>query len=68
MDWNAHIKELIAAGASVDDIAGHIGVTGNAVREILAGRTKAPRADAAFRLAALRPGVFGPSPSQEEAA
>ncbi|HHW4685691.1 MAG TPA: hypothetical protein ACQGQG_10450 [Xylella sp.] len=68
MDWKARIKSLIKAGATVDAIAAHMGVTPNAVREILAGRTKAPRADAAFRLASLTPDVFGPPATKQEAA
>lgn len=64
MDWKAHIKSLVAAGASIEEVAIRMGVTGNAVREILAGRTKAPRADAAFRLANLRPADFSAKPQE----
>ncbi|MGA6182793.1 hypothetical protein ACPEH1_16900 [Stenotrophomonas sp. NPDC077421] len=53
MDWKSQIQGLIGAGATVDSIAAGMGVTPNAVREIIAGRTKAPRADAAFRLARM---------------
>ncbi len=53
MDWKSQIQGLIGAGATVDSVAAGMGVTPNAVREILAGRTKAPRADAAFRLARM---------------
>lgn len=53
MDWKSQIQGLIGAGATVDSIAAGMGVTPNAIREILAGRTKAPRADAAFRLARM---------------
>lgn len=53
MDWKSQIQGLIGAGATVDSIAAGMGVTPNAVREVLAGRTKAPRADAAFRLARM---------------
>lgn len=53
MDWKSQIQGLIGAGATVDSVASGMGVTPNAVREILAGRTKAPRADAAFRLARM---------------
>ncbi|WP_315388715.1 hypothetical protein [uncultured Stenotrophomonas sp.] len=53
MDWKSQIQGLISAGATVDSIASGMGVTPNAVREVLAGRTKAPRADAAFRLARM---------------
>lgn len=50
MDWQKCISSLQAAGVSVDQIAGEIGVTGNAIREVVAGRTKAPRANAALKL------------------
>ncbi|KXB20318.1 hypothetical protein [Xylella fastidiosa] len=63
MDWKARIKILIDGGATVDSIAAHMGVTPNAVREILAGRTKSPRADAAFRLASLMPDMLGAAPT-----
>lgn len=53
MDWKSQIQGLIGAGATVDSIAAGMGVTPNAIREILAGRTRAPRADAAFRLARM---------------
>ncbi len=55
MDWKSHIEELLSAGATVNELAAGMGVTANAVREIRAGRTRSPRADAAFRLAAMRP-------------
>lgn len=58
MDWKSHIEQLIAAGATVQQIADRIDVTPNAIREILAERTKSPRADSAFKLAALKPGAF----------
>lgn len=58
MDWKSHIEGLISAGATVDLLAVGMGVTPNAVREIRAGRTKSPRADAAFRLAAMKPEQF----------
>lgn len=60
MDWKTHIKKLIEAGATPTQIADRIGVTANAIREIVAGRTKAPRADAAFRLASLTEADFAP--------
>lgn len=63
MDWKERIESLIEAGATVGSIAAHMGVTPNAVREILAGRTKAPRAEAAFRLVSLRPDIFGETPT-----
>lgn len=53
MDWKSHIEGLLSAGATVEQLATGMGVTPNAVREILAGRTRSPRADAAFRLAAM---------------
>ncbi|WWW34055.1 hypothetical protein V8017_13025 [Stenotrophomonas rhizophila] len=53
MDWKSQIQGLIGAGATVDSIAAGMGVTPNAVREIIAGRTRSPRADAAFRLARM---------------
>ena len=56
MDWKSHIEGLLSAGATVDQLAAGMGVTPNAVREIRAGRTRSPRADAAFRLAAMKPG------------
>ncbi|WP_075677675.1 hypothetical protein [Stenotrophomonas sp. TD3] len=55
MDWKSHIEELLSAGATVNELAAGMGVTANAVREIRAGRTRSPRADAAFRLAAMKP-------------
>ncbi|WP_296247881.1 hypothetical protein [uncultured Stenotrophomonas sp.] len=58
MDWNNHIELLICAGATPTLIAHRIGVTPNAIREIRAGRTKAPRAAAAFELAKLTPADF----------
>lgn len=58
MDWKSHIEGLLSAGATVDLLAVGMGVTPNAVREILAGRTKSPRADAAFKLAAMTPDQF----------
>ncbi|WP_081275864.1 hypothetical protein [Stenotrophomonas maltophilia] len=61
MDWKSHIEGLLSAGATVDQLAAGMGVTPNAVREIRAGRTRSPRADAAFRLAAMRPGELGTS-------
>lgn len=67
MDWKLHIELLIAAGATPDRIAKRIGVTANAIREILAGRTKAPRAESAFKLAKLRPSQFA-TPRRRKAA
>lgn len=61
MDWKSHIEGLLSAGATVDQLAAGMGVTPNAVREIRAGRTRSPRADAAFRLAAMKPGELGAS-------
>lgn len=58
MNWNSHIELLIGAGATPTQIAQRIGVTPNAIREIRAGRTKAPRAAAAFELAKLTPADF----------
>ncbi|RZZ81425.1 hypothetical protein [Pseudoxanthomonas winnipegensis] len=51
MDWRSHIRSLVDAGAPIGVIAAHMQVSPSAVSEILAGRTKSPRADAAFRLA-----------------
>lgn len=62
MDWKSHIEGLLGAGATVDQLASGMGVTPNAVREIRAGRTRSPRADAAFRLAAMKPEQFSHSP------
>ena len=50
MDWRLCISGLIDSGLTIDQIAAAIGVTPNAVREITAGRTKSPRANAAMRL------------------
>ena len=50
MDWRLCISGLIDSGLTSDQIAAAIGVTPNAVREITAGRTKSPRANAAMRL------------------
>ncbi|AIL08666.1 helix-turn-helix transcriptional regulator [Stenotrophomonas maltophilia] len=58
MDWKSHIEGLLSAGATVDQLARGMGVTPNAIREIRAGRTRSPRADAAFRLAAMKPEQF----------
>lgn len=65
MDWNNHIELLIGAGATPALIAQRIGVTPNAIREIRAGRTKAPRAAAAFELAKLTPADFANEAFQE---
>ncbi len=62
MDWKSHIEGLLSAGATVDQLATGMGVTPNAVREILAGRTRSPRADAAFKLAAMGKDRFGTKP------
>ena len=53
MNWKNCITALLDTGLSVDEIATEIGVTGNAVREVVAGRTKQPRANAAIRLMGL---------------
>lgn len=66
MDWKTHIKMLIEAGATPAQIADRIGVTANAIREIIAGRTKAPRADAAFRLANLTAADFAPVDAEQQ--
>jgi transcriptional regulator with XRE-family HTH domain len=65
MDWNNHIELLIGAGATPALIAQRIGVTPNAIREIRAGRTKAPRAAAAFELAKLTPADFAGQAAEE---
>lgn len=62
MDWKSHIEGLLGAGATVDQLATGMGVTPNAIREIRAGRTRSPRADAAFRLAAMKPEQFSCAP------
>lgn len=67
MNWKTHIEQLMEAGATPALIADRIGVTANAIREILAGRTKSPRADAAFKLAKLGPADFTPAPEGEAA-
>lgn len=53
MDWQTRIRELLAREVSIGEIAVSMGVTDNAVREVLSGRTKQPRADAALGLLAL---------------
>lgn len=53
MDWKARIEALLATGMTVDEIATAMGLTGNAIREVMSGRTKSPRADAALLLLAL---------------
>lgn len=68
MNWKTHIEQLMEAGATPALIADRIGVTANAVREILAGRTKSPRADAAFKLAKLTAADFAQSADDAEAA
>ena len=66
MDWKLRIEQLLADGSTVDQVARHMEVTPNAVREILAGRTKQPRANAAMKLLTFqRPGPPA-APSQEE--
>ena len=50
MNWKAQIELLMASGLTLESIAAEMGVTPNAVREIIAGRTKAPRASAAMAL------------------
>ena len=67
MDWKSRIELLMAAGGTVEGIASHMGVTPNAVREILAERTKQPRANAAMRLLELTPASFGPAPEGKAA-
>lgn len=59
MNWKSHIEALLRAGESFNSIATAAGVTPNALREIVAGRTRSPRADAAIRLLNFRPDVFG---------
>lgn len=61
MNWKSHIESLISFGWSIDSLAERMGVTPNAVREILANRTKAPRADAAMKLAAIAPSEQPPA-------
>ncbi len=53
MDWKNRIQELTARELSIAEIADYMGVTDNAVREVLSGRTKQPRANAALRLVEL---------------
>ena len=53
MDWKAAIERLTDAGMPLEDVAVEMGVTTNALREILAERTKSPRAAAAIKLLAL---------------
>lgn len=53
MEWKTCIQELIARNVSVGEIASAMGVTDNAVREVLSNRTKQPRANAAMKLLAL---------------
>lgn len=61
MDWKAHINSLLSFGWTVETLAARMGVTPNAIREILAGRTKAPRANAAIKLAAIAPSDAPPA-------
>jgi lambda repressor-like predicted transcriptional regulator len=63
MDWKKCISALQAAGLSIDQISAEAGVTANAVREVVAGRTKQPRANAALRLVGLccRHGITPPT-------
>lgn len=74
MDWKPCIRSLEAANVSLDEIASAMGVTTNAIREILANRTKSPRASAAFKLMALcaqhgiEPPGIDPAPEGQEAA
>ncbi|MAX61513.1 MAG: hypothetical protein CMK46_06745 [Porticoccus sp.] len=68
MTWKQRIDELMLSGESVDSIARHMGVTANAVREIIKGRTAAPRADAAISLLALHQSLIRSTPSTSEAA
>jgi len=55
MDWKKHIHALREAGMTLDQIAEAMGVSTSAIYELLAGRTKSPRADAAIRLLSLSP-------------
>ena len=74
MDWKPCIRSLAAANVSLDEIASAMGVTPNAIRELLADRTKSPRASAAFKLMALcqkhgiEPPETEPAPAGQEAA
>ena len=67
MTWKQRIDDLILSGQTVDSIARHMGVTANAVREIIKGRTAAPRADAAIKLMALHEATPSTSNQQEAA-
>jgi transcriptional regulator with XRE-family HTH domain len=64
MDWKPCIRALEAADVPLDEIASAMGVTTNAIRELLSDRTKSPRAAAAFRLMALlqKHGIEPPQP------
>lgn len=53
MDFRKCMTDLRSDGLSVSEIAEEIGVTDSAVREVIYGRTKAPRAAAALKLLAL---------------
>jgi len=55
MNWKKHIHALREAGMTLEQIAEAMGVSTSAIYELLAGRTKSPRADAAIRLLNLSP-------------
>lgn len=58
MDWKTRIERLLAADVPLKSIADEMGVTPNAVREVIAERSKSPRADAAIRLLDLYARTF----------
>jgi predicted DNA-binding protein YlxM (UPF0122 family) len=53
MDWKTLITDLLAADVSLEEISTAMDVTPNALREIIAGRTKSPRYEAATKLLEL---------------
>ena len=68
MDWKAIIKDLRGVGLSVETIAGEVGLSASAVREIVAGRTSEPRYAAGDRLVALhKTKVNRPAPTRDAA-
>lgn len=50
MNWQLCISSLLDKGLTIEEIAAAIGVTPSAIREVIAGRTKSPRAEAAMLL------------------
>ncbi len=53
MNWKTILNDLFAVPLTIEQVAAEMGVTPNALREILAGRTVSPRFEAATKLLAL---------------